>query len=202
MISTIVTDLFGVVIDWQGTFVVEEIAEHLGIPTQQLLDEWAPDVNACDRSEMTQDEFFDKLVQKFNADAEELKSIFTHSFLNRAKVNHEVINTLKQPGLPVVLLSNIMPLNAKICREQGWFNHFDKVCLSCEIKAAKPDAAAYKATSDALHSCVFIDDRIENVEAAKKLGMRAIHYTSVPQLKKELTQKLNGQSRTASQLRP
>jgi putative hydrolase of the HAD superfamily len=202
MISTIVTDLFGVVIDWKGSYVVEEIAAHLGITTQQLLDEWAPDVALCDRGEMTQDEFFDKLVKRFNADAEELQSIFTHSFLNRAKVNHEVINALKQPGLPVVLLSNIMPLNAKICRENGWFDHFDKVCLSCEIKAAKPDAAAYKATSDALHSCVFIDDRIENVEAAKKLGMHAIHFQSVDQMQKELTQKLNGQSHTASQQHP
>jgi epoxide hydrolase-like predicted phosphatase len=70
------------------------------------------------------------------------------------------------------------------------FALFDAVTLSFEVKAMKPARAIY---DDMLHKlklraeeCVFIDDLRDNVEAATRLGFRAIHYTSHQQLLEDL----------------
>ena len=44
------------------------------------------------------------------------------------------------------------------------------------------------ANVDDSRDCLFIDDLIENVQAAKGLGMNAIHFKSTTQLKEELIQ--------------
>ena len=55
----------------------------------------------------------------------------------------------------------------------------------------KPDEAAYRATVAALDvavdEAVFIDDTWENVEAAARCGLRAIHFTDGPTLESELS---------------
>jgi FMN phosphatase YigB (HAD superfamily) len=67
-----------------------------------------------------------------------------------------------------------------------WFRDFDYVCLSAEVQLAKPGAAIYHACLDVVHmrpeECLFIDDRAENVEAARALGMHALKFVSVQEL--------------------
>jgi putative hydrolase of the HAD superfamily len=67
-----------------------------------------------------------------------------------------------------------------------WFGDFDYVCFSAEVHLAKPDAAIFHACLKAVRSrpeeCLFIDDRAENVEAARALGMQALRFESVQEL--------------------
>ena len=39
-----------------------------------------------------------------------------------------------------------------------------------------------------LSECIFIDDNLRNVEAAKKLGMEAIHFTGYDMLIRDLSE--------------
>ncbi len=41
------------------------------------------------------------------------------------------------------------------------------------------------------NSLVFLDDRIENIEAAKKIGIHAIHFTSYSTAEEELNNLLD-----------
>jgi FMN phosphatase YigB (HAD superfamily) len=54
------------------------------------------------------------------------------------------------------------------------------------VHLAKPEAAIFHACLKAVRSrpeeCLFIDDRAENVEAARALGMQALQFTSVQKL--------------------
>jgi len=63
-----------------------------------------------------------------------------------------------------------------------FFGHFDGVVVSGEEGVIKPDAAIYQTLLDrydlTAEECVFIDDRKENVEAAKALKFKGIHYHS------------------------
>lgn len=61
-------------------------------------------------------------------------------------------------------------------------SHFREIFLSSTIGLRKPDAAAYdhviKAIGVKPERIVFFDDLIENVEAASKRGLIAVHVTS------------------------
>jgi FMN phosphatase YigB (HAD superfamily) len=58
------------------------------------------------------------------------------------------------------------------------------------MRTAKPDPAIYLKTAEALKTEVdrilFIDDRAENVAAAAKLGMQAVHYTTHVEFEREM----------------
>jgi FMN phosphatase YigB (HAD superfamily) len=53
--------------------------------------------------------------------------------------------------------------------------------VSYEVGCAKPDAAIYRICLDQLQvpaaSVLFVDDRVENLEAASRLGIQTLHFT-------------------------
>ena len=61
---------------------------------------------------------------------------------------------------------------------------------SCFLGVRKPDPAIYRlalqVTQRAPEECVFIDDRPPNLECARRMGMRTIHYQNAQQLREEL----------------
>lgn len=63
-----------------------------------------------------------------------------------------------------------------------FFDDFDGAVVSGEEGVIKPDPAIYKILLERYNlnpkECVFIDDRDENVEAAKALKFEGIHYHS------------------------
>jgi putative hydrolase of the HAD superfamily len=71
-----------------------------------------------------------------------------------------------------------------------WFRDFDYVCFSAEVQLAKPEAAIFQACLKVVRSrpeeCLFIDDRAENVEAARALGLQALNFVSVQELAAEV----------------
>lgn len=63
-----------------------------------------------------------------------------------------------------------------------FFDWFDGILISSEVKLAKPDPRIYAVMLEQIgepaERCLFIDDSLKNVEAAKALGFQTIHYTS------------------------
>ena len=59
---------------------------------------------------------------------------------------------------------------------------FDVHVLSYEVGAMKPDPAIYRAAAEKVDlpppEIFFVDDRLENVQAARKAGFDAVHYTT------------------------
>jgi putative hydrolase of the HAD superfamily len=98
---------------------------------------------------------------------------------------------LKQHSLLTAILSNMSDnVLGNIEREFTWIHGFDTLVWSCQVGLAKPDPAIYRHTLDELGSrleeTLFIDDRRENVEAARALGIQAIQYFSVERLRADL----------------
>jgi FMN hydrolase / 5-amino-6-(5-phospho-D-ribitylamino)uracil phosphatase len=62
--------------------------------------------------------------------------------------------------------------------------------VSCRIGARKPSAAAYRAVLEKLgcrpEALVFVDDREDNCEGARRLGIEAVRFTDVPTLRRRL----------------
>lgn len=71
----------------------------------------------------------------------------------------------------------------------------DQVIISAEVGLAKPDPAIYHLAAERMQvspdECVFVDDMLENVEAAREVGMQTFHHTSTPQTLQQLNQLLS-----------
>ncbi len=72
--------------------------------------------------------------------------------------------------------------------------HLDRLftvfCSSSYLGAAKPDETIFQKALQITHrhpdECLFIDDRVPNVEAARRVGMTAIHFTGQEALVRSL----------------
>lgn len=118
---------------------------------------------------------------------------------------HEIVHTfpyalpwieeLKAKGYKVYLLSNysaeLFTLHAK--DRFDFAEAVDGKIISGFVKLIKPDPAIYRLLLNTYRlnpeECVFLDDRKENVEAAKGLGIYGIQFTSYEQAREELNRR-------------
>ncbi len=106
---------------------------------------------------------------------------------------YALVQELKNREIRVGLLSNINDRYVKLIRDFGLYQLFDPCLLSCEIGLNKPDPKAYEALLRAINlppqEVLFIDDKLENVEAAKQMGIDALLFQSAAQVRMELEKK-------------
>lgn len=104
-----------------------------------------------------------------------------------------LVKALQSEGYQTAMLSDVTQYQAKVIRKIGYYDLFHPVLLSYEIGVKKPDPEAFKILLKTLNEpashVLFIDDRMENVDAAKKLGIDSIQFVSPEQLKKELEER-------------
>jgi len=101
---------------------------------------------------------------------------------------------LQQRGLLTAILSNMGDsVLDHILSQHAWIQRFDVLVWSFQLGIAKPDPAIYRHTLAQLgtlpEETLFIDDKIENVEAARVLGIQAIQFSTVEQLRADLIAK-------------
>jgi putative hydrolase of the HAD superfamily len=88
------------------------------------------------------------------------------------------IDLLRSRGYSVGILSNLpFPLAGALRGTEGFLEHFDHVTFSCDLHTYKPQPDIYWHSVRGLQvepgESLFIDDKIENVEGAKAIGMNA-----------------------------
>jgi len=93
----------------------------------------------------------------------------------------EVVRVLRQAGMPCHIASNQQAGRAQHMSEcLGYKALFAEEFYSCRVGFAKPDVAYFNRVLELLDlpsQCVlFIDDREENVAAAKRAGLAAVVY--------------------------
>ncbi len=73
---------------------------------------------------------------------------------------------------------------------------FDLMVISSEVGLAKPDPRIYQLVLKRLQvpaqAAIFLDDVLENVDAARSVGLAGIHFRSADQAMADLEQILNG----------
>lgn len=95
---------------------------------------------------------------------------------------HEFVTYCKQKGYRMSVLSNWDKESFEYLfnKYYSFFQKFDSIAISGETGALKPSLDAYEPFLTAYpEDCfIFIDDQIENIEAARKMGMYTIHVPS------------------------
>jgi putative hydrolase of the HAD superfamily len=90
---------------------------------------------------------------------------------------------LKSSGVRTAMLSNLpRSLGEALLATPGLLDVFDDLTLSYRLKIVKPDAAIYRFAAHSLavtpSEALFLDDKLENVEGARAIGMHAELYTT------------------------
>ena len=193
MYSVIVFDLGNVLLPFNYNIMLEKldkIEKNLG---QRFLKFYQDNYNihrTFEKGELSEEEFINIMLQSLDnkLDRETFCTYYSKIFIENKDVT-ALLPQLKKDYM-LVLLSNTNSIH----KEYGWkdfdfINYFEKLILSHEVKACKPEEKIYKAVENFTQKPpgdhIFIDDVQEYSDAAKKLGWDAIHFTDYDNLIKE-----------------
>lgn len=91
-----------------------------------------------------------------------------------------LIHELKAAGYKLYVLSNMSREFIAYLRRQDVYSYFDGDVISCEEHVVKPMPEIYDILVERfdldVSQTMFIDDRIENVEAAQRRGITPFHF--------------------------
>ena len=101
------------------------------------------------------------------------------------------IRNLKKRGFRVLYLSNYSPHTMMANPDVLNFVPFmDGGIFSCEVRIIKPDPEIFRLLIQKYDlvpdSCIFIDDNLDNIETAGKLGFNAIQFRGYEQASREV----------------
>jgi putative hydrolase of the HAD superfamily len=101
---------------------------------------------------------------------------------------------VKERGLKTAVLSNMGDsVHASIIKAFAWLRDFDALVWSYELGFGKPDARIYEEVLRRLgtraEETLFLDDKAANVEAALKLGIQGLVFSTVEKLRADLVER-------------
>lgn len=114
------------------------------------------------------------------------------SYLKPITSNVKVLNKLVNKSLNLYVLSNFhKEAFEKVFNKYDFFQHFEGMIISYKVKAIKPDRKIYEKLIDrfdiSAENSLFIDDSFENIQAAKRLGFKTIHFNDNIKLENEIS---------------
>lgn len=195
MINTIIFDLGNVLINWEPKLLYNKIFESEE-QTNHFLENictltWNEEQDAGRSLEAGTK----ALIEEFPGHEEEIKSYYDRweEMLNGPiEGTVEIFQKLKATGkYKIYALTNwSAELFPVALREFEFLTWFDGIVVSGDEGIRKPEAAFFQILFDRYQvkpeDAVFIDDNLRNVEAARKLGIQSIRFTSAEELEKEL----------------
>jgi 2-haloacid dehalogenase len=103
----------------------------------------------------------------------------------------DLVGALANRGVPLFAISNFgAEAWAQFRPSAPIFDLFTDIVISGEEKLIKPDAAIYelalKRFSRRADQCLFIDDRLENIEAGEAIGMPGHYFSNAVLLENKL----------------
>jgi 2-haloacid dehalogenase len=193
-VEAVVFDLGGVLLDWDPRYVYRQLfadpadmEEFLG---SVCTSDWhrAHDLGAditqsCEQLALQYPEHRDMIMVWAERGEEMVAGQFDDTV--------ELFSELKASGMPCYALSNMEPDAFAARRARfGFMRWFDAHVISGLEGVAKPDRRIFEILlhRHGLHprATVFIDDQARNVDAARDLGLVALHFSSAARLRQDL----------------
>lgn len=109
--------------------------------------------------------------------AERLTAIDVEGWSQTQPETVELIGELRSAGYSLALLSNAPSSFGRDVERQQWTRQFEHMLFSGDLELVKPDPEIYRVLLATLRApaaeCLFFDDRQENIDAARDIGMHA-----------------------------
>ncbi|CAF3468625.1 unnamed protein product [Fusarium graminearum] len=152
--------------------------------------------NDYESGRATEAECYENICQEFNIDIETWTRALEQMRKEGLQANTSLISSIKElrqmyTKTKVFCLSNIPASESDALRDeiQSW-GIIDEFIASGVICQRKPDTAAYeeclKIVDTPVSSCIFVDDKAENVVAAQTLGFKGIVFSDTDTLVRDL----------------
>lgn len=145
-----------------------------------------------ERGELTEQQFHQAFCEAMDCDLdfEQLMAAANEIFWPNPSIV-PILQSLKSQGLRLVLLSNTSSSHLDyIYNRFNVLQFFDAFAVSFRAGVLKPDSAIYQqalSMSGCLPGeCFFVDDRDENILAARQLGVQAEKFTTANQMSRHL----------------
>jgi len=199
MINTIIFDIGNVLASFRWADLFHDLGfngekfERIAAATVLHPTMW----NEFDRSLMSDEEIIAKCIERAPEYEQEIRLLFskTELLVEEYTYSADWIRSLKDRGYRVYLLSNYGKTSFEAARDKGRLSFLPLVnggVISYEVRIVKPEPGIYQALLAKYNlnaaECVFLDDKAENVEAAKKLGFHGIVVESEKQAKDMLNE--------------
>lgn len=190
-IDNIIFDLGNVIldIDYQRTI---KAFEKIGIENASILYSKSSQIKIFDQLEtgkITKEDFILE-IQKFipKASKSEIINAWNAIIKDLPESRIDILKNLKDK-FSIFLLSNTNSIHIDyIVKKIGegkydeFYNLFDKVYYSHEVKLRKPDPNIFKLVINEnnlkIKNTLFIDDSIQHINSAKKLGLQTYHLNN------------------------
>jgi len=192
VIKAFIFDLGGVLVELDFTPFINDIILQSPLFDSNpidLLNKFWKETSSFDLGYMSEEDFYE-----LSCDFLRIENISQEKFIDAfnsviSSSNFELINHIKKlkrsGNYKIVILSNVNPTHWEYGKNKKWnFLHFfDDLLLSFKLHMIKPDLEIFKHTIN-ICSCkpeeiIYTDDRLENVKAARKLGINTIHYSNM-----------------------
>lgn len=135
------------------------------------------------RGDISKEETINLMSKELNISPRKTEESFNAAYENNTIENivlYDYILQLKNKGYKIGILSTQFHLSKDILIPKKYYKTFDSMEISCDDKLRKPDVKAFELILQRLkvkpEEAVFIDDKEENIDAAEKLGMKAILF--------------------------
>jgi epoxide hydrolase-like predicted phosphatase len=147
-----------------------------------------------ERGEVSADECYQQLSEQFSISAAEIAAAFrmaTAALKPNEQMTALVQDIKRHTDASVLMMTNIPRPDFDKLRERDYIWHyFDGVFASCHEGMRKPEPRFYQHVLDSVGlppaRAIFVDDRLENVIAARELGMQAVHCKDIATACQEL----------------
>jgi putative hydrolase of the HAD superfamily len=166
----------------------EEMKRILGVDEETFKQIYWRHRDAYDRGALSSIAYWEHVARDLHRtlDAKQLSTLVEADNDLWTQPNHKMIDwaaALQSAGIKTGVLSNMGDaMEAGIVARFPWMAEFDHKTFSHRLGMAKPDAAIYRHAAEGLgvatEEILFIDDREENLIAARAAGMHAIQYTT------------------------
>ena len=154
-----------------------------------LSDTW----NERDRGSYEEEYYVNQMVKAAPDCEAEIRAVMKDSGKTIEKMEYADtwVRYLKDKGYHVYILSNYATYTLEKTEEELTFlKYVDGAVFSCQVKQIKPEPDIYQTLIKRYNldpqKSVFLDDRKENCEAARKQGIHAIQFESFKQATAEL----------------
>ncbi len=187
--EVVVFDLGKVLVDFDFSVAARKIAARGSIPPDQIREviQESASLVRFESGQTTQEQFFDEIqrLTGFRGSLGEFASVFADIFtpMNEMIALHD---RLRARRVPTYIFSNTNELAVShIRRRFPFFAHFDGYIYSYKVGALKPHPRIYEALERLAGrkgpAIVYLDDRLENVQAGAARGWQTVHHRAAPE---------------------
>jgi len=195
MIKTILFDYAGVITPTKNNFLfATKNSKRFGLSPDELMQMTYENWGETALGKLKDSVFWDQIAGKLKISPEELMSLVIETFpVDKRMV--ELIRKTKIDHTTVLFSNQIKSWLEKVIDDNKLRNIFNYLVNSYNVGFRKPDREifleALKVTNSKPEETLFVDDSLENVEAAKKMGINAIKFENFEQFLTEYKKYVN-----------